>query len=156
MAVFRFATLVIADVMTTNTKLTNPNFIFFSSLVSVKIGIFYSIFYAALAALVAMCMWVFFQTLDPRIPKWKLKESLIGTNPGTYQPADLPNYLIIIFKESIVTLWQKKIDLYFLGLGFRPMPPPENVESTLIWYKGTNLENYRQWTDALDKFLASM
>lgn len=54
-----------------------------------------------------------------------------------------------------MTLWEKN-NLYFLGLGFRPMPPPENVESTLIWYKGTNLENYRQWTDALDKFLASM
>lgn len=37
-----------------------------------------------LAALVAICMWVFFQTLDPRIPKWKLTESLIGTNPGKY------------------------------------------------------------------------
>lgn len=34
------------------------------------------------------------------------------------------------------------------------MPPHENIESTLIWYKGTNYENYRQWTDALDKFLA--
>lgn len=51
-------------------------------LFSVQIGIFYSIFYAALAALVALCMWVFFQTLDPRIPKWKLRESIIGTNPG--------------------------------------------------------------------------
>lgn len=35
-----------------------------------------------LAALVAICMWVFFQTLDPRIPKWKLEKSIIGTNPG--------------------------------------------------------------------------
>lgn len=43
-----------------------------------------------------------------------------------------------------------------VGLGFRPMPPHDNVESTLIWYKGTNYENYRTWTDALDKFLASM
>lgn len=42
-----------------------------------------------------------------------------------------------------------------VGLGFRPMPPHENVESTLIWYKGTNYENYRTWTDALDRFLAS-
>ncbi|CAG9835141.1 unnamed protein product [Diabrotica balteata] len=47
-----------------------------------KIGLFYLIFYGMLAALVAVCMWVFFQTLDPRIPKWKLDESLIGTNPG--------------------------------------------------------------------------
>lgn len=44
---------------------------------------------------------------------------------------------------------------YCVGLGFRPMPPHENVESTLIWYKGTNYENYRTWTDALDRFLAS-
>uniref|UniRef100_A0A1B0GI31 Putative sodium/potassium-transporting atpase subunit beta-2 n=1 Tax=Lutzomyia longipalpis TaxID=7200 RepID=A0A1B0GI31_LUTLO len=68
----------------------------------VKIGIFYTVFYGVLAALVAICMWVFFQTLDPRIPKWKMNKSLIGTNPG---------------------------------LGFRPLPPEENVESTLIWYK---------------------
>jgi len=66
-------------------------------------------------------MWVFFQTLDPRIPKWKLRESLIGENPG---------------------------------LGFRPLPPEENVESTLIWYRGTDHENYKKWTDALDKFLS--
>lgn len=47
-----------------------------------KIGIFYTAFYGVLAALVAICMWVFLQTLDPRIPKWQLHESLIGTNPG--------------------------------------------------------------------------
>uniref|UniRef100_U5EXA6 Putative sodium/potassium-transporting atpase subunit beta-2 n=1 Tax=Corethrella appendiculata TaxID=1370023 RepID=U5EXA6_9DIPT len=86
-----------------------------------KIGIFYIVFYAVLAALVAVCMWVFFQTLDPRIPKWQLSSSLIGTNPG---------------------------------LGFRPLPPEYNVESTLIWYKGTDYENYKHWTDSLTEFLA--
>ncbi|KAG5680840.1 hypothetical protein PVAND_010321 [Polypedilum vanderplanki] len=85
-----------------------------------KIGIFYTIFYGVLAALVAVCMWVFLQTLDPRIPKWQLHESLIGTNPG---------------------------------LGFRPLPPEDNVESTLIWYRGTNKEDFKVWTDALDEFL---
>jgi sodium/potassium-transporting ATPase subunit beta len=35
-----------------------------------------------LAALVAICMWVFLQTLDPRIPKWQQESSIIGTNPG--------------------------------------------------------------------------
>ena len=35
-----------------------------------------------LAALVAICMWVFLQTLDPRIPKWQQDASVIGTNPG--------------------------------------------------------------------------
>ncbi|KAL5281664.1 nrv2 family protein [Megaselia abdita] len=66
-------------------------------------------------------MWVFFQTLDPRIPKWTLDESLIGTNPG---------------------------------LGFRPLPTEDNVESTLIWYKGTEYENYKHWTNSLNEFLA--
>lgn len=85
-----------------------------------KILLFYGVFYAVLAALVAICMWVFFQTLDPRTPKWRLEESLIGTNPG---------------------------------LGFRPLPPPSNVESTLIWYKGTNRKDFKHWTDSLDEFL---
>lgn len=51
-------------------------------LVSGKIGFFYFVFYGVLAALVAVCMLVFLRTLDPRIPKWQLHESLIGTNPG--------------------------------------------------------------------------
>ncbi|KAL7740550.1 hypothetical protein ACLKA6_012317 [Drosophila palustris] len=86
-----------------------------------KIGIFYVAFYGVLGALVAICIWAFFQTLDPRIPKWTLDSSIIGTNPG---------------------------------LGFRPLPPVDNVESTLIWYKGTQHENYKHWTDSLDDFLA--
>lgn len=51
---------------------------------------------------------------------------------------------------------RKNENIFNLGLGFRPMPPHDSIESTLIWYKGTKYENYRQWTDALDKFLASM
>jgi len=86
-----------------------------------KIGFFYSVFYGVLAALVAVCMLVFLRTLDPRIPKWQLHESIIGTNPG---------------------------------LGFRPLPPEDNVESTLIWYRGTNRENFEVWTNALDEFLS--
>uniref|UniRef100_A0ABD2XP98 Sodium/potassium-transporting ATPase subunit beta-2 n=1 Tax=Trichogramma kaykai TaxID=54128 RepID=A0ABD2XP98_9HYME len=39
------------------------------------------------------------------------------------------------------------------GLGFRPMPPESNVESTLIWYKASDEGNYRHWSRALDKFL---
>jgi sodium/potassium-transporting ATPase subunit beta len=86
-----------------------------------KIGLFYLVFYGVLAALVAICMWVFFQTLDPRTPKWRLDESLIGTNPG---------------------------------LGFRPMPSMDNVESTLIWFRGTERENYKYWAESLEEFLA--
>lgn len=36
------------------------------------------------------------------------------------------------------------------------MPHLDNIESTLIWYKGTDHKDYHQWTDALDEFLASM
>jgi sodium/potassium-transporting ATPase subunit beta len=44
--------------------------------------IFYSIFYACLAAFFATCIAGLLSTLDPKEPKWKLGESLIGTNPG--------------------------------------------------------------------------
>ncbi|XP_067007710.1 sodium/potassium-transporting ATPase subunit beta-2 isoform X2 [Anabrus simplex] len=85
-----------------------------------KIGLFYFLFYVVLAALFAICLWVFYQTLDPRIPTWQLDRSIIGTSPG---------------------------------LGFRPMPPEDNVESTLIWYGGSK-GDYKVWTDSLDQFLA--
>ncbi|KDR20644.1 Sodium/potassium-transporting ATPase subunit beta-2 [Zootermopsis nevadensis] len=85
-----------------------------------KIGLFYLIFYGILAGLFIVCLWVFYQTLDPRIPSCKLSSSLIGTSPG---------------------------------LGFRPSPPMDNVESTLIWYKGTDPEQYQYWTKNLEKFL---
>lgn len=39
------------------------------------------------------------------------------------------------------------------GLGFRPMPPESNVESTLIWYQKNTPENSKYWTQELDKFL---
>lgn len=91
-------------------------------------------------------MWVFFQTLDPRIPKWRLRESLIGTNPGK----ELTKTLHVIQYSNHIQLFG------FTGLGFRPMPPDENVESSLIYYRGTRHEDYRVWTDALDKFLAGM
>jgi sodium/potassium-transporting ATPase subunit beta len=40
------------------------------------------------------------------------------------------------------------------GLGFRPRPRDENVESTLIWFKqGRDEKNWKHWTENLDKFL---
>jgi Sodium / potassium ATPase beta chain len=47
-----------------------------------KILIFYVIFYAALAGFFAAIFAVFYQTLDPHQPKWKLNDGLIGNNPG--------------------------------------------------------------------------
>ena len=59
------------------------------------------IFYGVLAALVAICFWGFFQTLDPRIPRWQLERSIIGTNPGKIS--------INCLKELLVDM-----DFYFL------------------------------------------
>jgi len=47
-----------------------------------KILVFYIIFYICLAAFWALCLFIFYQTIDPHQPKWKLSESRIGTNPG--------------------------------------------------------------------------
>lgn len=33
------------------------------------------------------------------------------------------------------------------------MPPDSNVESTLVWYKASDEENTRYWTNELDNFL---
>lgn len=58
------------------------------------------------------------------------------------------------YKYGCISKTKIQLSFRYKGLGFRPLPPEENVESTLIWYRGTDHENYRQWTDALDKFLA--
>ncbi|GBP78472.1 hypothetical protein EVAR_52278_1 [Eumeta japonica] len=87
-------------------------------LFSAKIALFYFTFYAALAILVAICMWTFLQLLDIRQPKWQLEESIIGTNPG---------------------------------LGFRPLPPA--VDSSVIWYKGSEPDSYKFWVENLASFL---
>lgn len=85
-----------------------------------RIFLFYLIFYAALAAFF-VAMWLIFASslLDGR-PKYELKESIIGTNPG---------------------------------LGFRPMPPESNVESTLIWYQKKNSKNSQYWIEEIERFL---
>lgn len=85
-----------------------------------KIGLFYLIFYAALAAFFAVMLVIFYQTLDNFEPKWKLDSSLIGDNPG---------------------------------LGFRPMPGDNNVESTLIHFTHGNNGQYAEWTKRLEEFL---
>ncbi|KAL7740501.1 hypothetical protein ACLKA6_007029 [Drosophila palustris] len=41
------------------------------------------------------------------------------------------------------------------GLGFRPMPPEANVESTLVWYESSKKDNYQYWVDETQRFLKS-
>jgi len=44
--------------------------------------LFYTIFYIVLAALFTICMQGLLSTVNDDEPKWKLHDSLIGTNPG--------------------------------------------------------------------------
>lgn len=53
-----------------------------------------------------------------------------------------------------LSIWSDILSISSTGLGFRPLPPEDNVESTLIWYRGTNKENFEVWTNALDEFLS--
>lgn len=84
---------------------------------SAKIGIFYAVFYGILAALVAICMWVFFQTLDPRIPKWTLNKSIIGTNPGKYRAhLYLHGIILCIIDSHFPQLCESFLTLYLFSL----------------------------------------
>lgn len=85
-----------------------------------KILIFYLIFYAVLTAFFIGLWCLFATTLTLERPKYELKDSIIGDNPG---------------------------------LGFRPMPPESNVESTLIWYQKDNETNVKYWVKEIDSFL---
>jgi sodium/potassium-transporting ATPase subunit beta len=94
--------------------------LFSLSLFPARIFLFYLIFYAALALFFVAMWFVFSSSLSNIKPKYELKESIIGTNPG---------------------------------LGFRPMPPESNVESTLIWYQKSNSKNSEYWVSEIEKFL---
>lgn len=39
------------------------------------------------------------------------------------------------------------------GLGFRPSPPVENIDSTLIWFNATRKETVDYWVSNLDNYL---
>lgn len=66
--------------------------------------------------------------------------------------------LLAVFYQTLdmnVPKWQQGASLIGNnpGLGFRPLPPGDNVESTLIWYRTQEVKNYEIWTKELDKFL---
>lgn len=86
-----------------------------------KITVFYIIFYACLAAVWALFLTIFLQTLEETAPKWQGANGIIGANPG---------------------------------LGFRPSPPYDYVDSTLIMFthgQGAG-DDWKHWTTELEKF----
>jgi len=62
----------------------NGTFLSRTPLSWLKITVFYTIYYSCLAAFWYTCLIIFFQTLPEETvgPKWQLKGSLIGENPG--------------------------------------------------------------------------
>lgn len=49
--------------------------------------VFYTIFFSALAAMFAICMYGLLATLSPEFPTYQLDSSIIGSNPGLgYRP----------------------------------------------------------------------
>ncbi len=55
---------------------------FFSLIFAVKIGVFYVIYYTLLTLYFLAMLWIFYQTLDDKKPKWENANGIIGTNPG--------------------------------------------------------------------------
>lgn len=84
-----------------------------------KIALFYLTFYAALALLVAVCMWTFLQLLDGRAPRWQLEESVIGTNPGLgFRPAPPHEASSVIWyrgaEPATYRYWLRELDRFLL------------------------------------------
>ena len=47
-----------------------------------KIGVFYVIYYTLLTLYFLAMLWIFYQTLDDKKPRWQNSNGIIGTNPG--------------------------------------------------------------------------
>ncbi|KAG8180111.1 hypothetical protein JTE90_027890 [Oedothorax gibbosus] len=41
------------------------------------------------------------------------------------------------------------------GLGYRPLPHPDNIDSTLIWFTHGSAGEWKYWTNSLDDYLKS-
>jgi len=94
-----------------------------------KIGAFYVVYFAFLAAWFAVMLTAFYQTLDT--------EHMPTYSPGKEGGSILQN----------------------IAMGYRPLAPVDNIESTLIWYdhKEYNEKDPHRvthWIDNLDAFVA--
>lgn len=78
---------------------------------------FYVIFYGCLAVFFAACMKVLLATIDDHQPKWRLEESIIGTNPGMgFRPMPAVDEGSLIWYEaknsSNTAIWTKSLDKF--------------------------------------------
>ncbi|XP_063928147.1 sodium/potassium-transporting ATPase subunit beta-1-like [Zophobas morio] len=81
-----------------------------------RLGLFYLVFNALLAAVFAIGIKVLLSTMDTNAPKWKLEESLIGTNPGLgFRPFSLEDGALIQYSlqnTSTAEKWVKLLDTF--------------------------------------------
>eukprot|EP00095_Tigriopus_kingsejongensis_P003906 maker-scaffold85_size395806-snap-gene-0.8 protein:Tk03906 transcript:maker-scaffold85_size395806-snap-gene-0.8-mRNA-1 annotation:"sodium potassium-transporting atpase subunit beta-2" len=89
---------------------------------TIKIGLFYLIYYSLLTGYFIAMLFIFYQTLDNEQPKWQNANGIIGDNPG---------------------------------LGFRPMPSEDSVESTLMLFRHGDLRtaDWDLWSNRLDEYM---
>lgn len=87
-----------------------------------KIIAFYIALYAILAAVWSSLFYIFQQTISDRYPKWRLEESLIGTNPGLgFRPQNPPHRIdsaLISYRidqEADYEHWINDLNKYFEG-----------------------------------------
>lgn len=74
-----------------------------------EITVFYIIFYICLAAFWIACLAVFLKTLDPKVPRFYGKGTIIGVNPGVgYQPwiKENPDSTLIKFNLRDPESWK--------------------------------------------------
>ncbi|XGW33464.1 hypothetical protein V3C99_017689 [Haemonchus contortus] len=83
-----------------------------------QITVFYIIFYSCLAAFWIACLAIFLSTLDPKVPRFYGKGTIIGINPGVgYQPwlKENPDSTLIKYNMRDEKSWQpyvKQLDDY--------------------------------------------
>jgi len=93
-----------------------------------RIGIFYLIFYTFLAGWFSVMMAVFYKTLDTETyPKYL---------PGPRDDGSLGGSI-----------------LQNPAMGYLPKPRAKNVESTLVWYKQSDLDDVDFWANSLKTFI---
>ncbi|PIC21363.1 hypothetical protein B9Z55_026220 [Caenorhabditis nigoni] len=84
-----------------------------------QITVFYIIFYIFLSAFFIGCLAIFLKTLDPKVPRFYGKGTIIGVNPGVgYQPwlKENPDSTLIKFNLQDSKSWEpyvKQLDGYF-------------------------------------------
>ena len=67
--------------------------------ISVKIGVYYLIYYTFLAGFFMACLMIFYKTLDMKQPRWQNSNGIIGDNPGTVVHFI---FIIVLYLEVLV------------------------------------------------------